>query len=141
MKTFLAILLMSICVVAAQKDVQWKTGKLLSIGKQHWTSYEGSTTTGRVDDNGNINASNNVEARGHNTFRAQVDDGEYTYFAERTLNWRFQHEPILTENDDVKFRIEGKDDFILQDDRGKEFKMKLIKKRKDDSPNSSPPPR
>ncbi len=53
--------------------------------------------------------------------------------------FRWQHDPILTENTDVKWRLD-KNNFIVLDERGKEFKMKLVKKRKDDEPAPPLPP-
>ena len=134
-----AVLLCSSLAVAGDKNsADWKTGKLLSFGREHWTSHSGSTTNGQVDPYGNVHASTQDDSWGHVTFYAAVDDGEFTYFAERTLSFRWQHEPVLTENADIKWKLET-DNFTILDERGKEFKMKLDKKRKDDAPAQQTP--
>lgn len=126
---------------AKEKPREWRTGKLVSADKEHWTSHSGSTTTGHVDDNGNVQASTSESTWGHNTYTVAIDDGEYLYFCSRTLSLRWQHDPKFTENANVKWAIEKNDVYIV-DDTGREFKMELVKRRKKEnptSPNSEPP--
>jgi hypothetical protein len=120
-------------LTAKEKPREWRTGKLLSADKQHWVSHGGSTTTGHVDDYGNLQASTSDSSWGHNTYDVAIEDGEYIYMCSRTLNFRWQHDPKFTENADVKWAIE-KNAVYLLDDTGREFKMELVKRRKVDHP-------
>src|SRR3954452_3498192 len=65
---------------------------------------------------------------GHNSYQIVLDDGKMQYFAERTLSFRWQHDPHFTENAKVKFTLNG-DKLTVVDDAGKEFKMQLTKRR------------
>jgi hypothetical protein len=131
-----AVLLLSSFAITAEKPKEWKTGKLISFNQHGWTSRGGSTTTGSVNPDGTFNASTNTASWNHVTFYAVVDAGELTYFAERTLSWRWQRSPRMTENTEVKWRIE-KDNLFLVDDAGKEFKMSIVKRRKNDTARAS----
>lgn len=129
---FLVVLLLTVSPLFHAKDAkaQWNTGKLLSVDREQWTSTDRRTTSGSVDGSGNISATTRESTSEHHSFQVVVDDGQFTYFAERTLDW-WQRKPLLTENAEVKWRLD-KDKFILLDERGKEFKMKLVKKRKNE---------
>lgn len=110
--------------------------------KQVITNGDGSTS-GHVDKNGNYEGhTSSGQGYGH-TYQAVVDDGTYTYFGELfAWDWtQFFHkfrQPVFTENTEVKWRLD-RDNFILLDDTGKEFRMKLVKKRKDDTPAQPAP--
>jgi len=133
------VLICLIATAAAEKRPrEWRTGKLLSADKKHWFSHSGSATTGHVDENGNLNASTSDSTWGHNTYAVAIDDGEYIYFCSRTLSFRWQHDPNFTENAEVKWAIEKRDVYIV-DDTGREFKMELVKRRKKDNPEPSRP--
>jgi hypothetical protein len=82
-----------------------------------------------VDENGNIHANTTENNWKHVTYYLTLNGGEYTYFASRTLSWRFQHTPHITENENVKYVIEG-DHLIVLGESGREFKMELVKRRK-----------
>jgi hypothetical protein len=125
----LALILTSVILLASDKQREWRTGKLLTADKQHWVSHSGSSTTGQIDANGNLHANTSESTWGHNTYSVAIDDGEYIYICERTLSLRWQHDPRFTENADVKWALE-KDTVYVIDDTGREFKMKLQKRRK-----------
>jgi TPR repeat protein len=114
---------------SAEHD-SWPSAKLVSFGTQHWTSSSGgATTTGHVDDQGNYSATTTPDVEwGHNTYQVVLDDGKMLYFAERTLSFRWQHDPHFTENSRVKFRID-RDNLTVVDDVGREFKMAITKRR------------
>lgn len=69
---------------------------------------------------------------GHETTDITITADGKTYFASRTINWRWQRSPRLTENSRVKFALE-KDTLYLLDDDGREFKMS-VGKRRNESP-------
>lgn len=124
MRYCFTLLLLSSLAFPADKN-EWQNGRLVSASREHWEKPY-TTTDAQT-------GATSLHTWGHNTFYVVVDDGEYSYFAERTLSWRWQHDPLFTENAPVKFKLEGKDNFTIQDERGKEFKMKLVKRRKDDA--------
>jgi hypothetical protein len=66
---------------------------VVSFSKKHWVSTGGTTTTGQVSEDGSFHASTSETRWGHNTYYLTLDDGETLYFAERTLSWRWQHDP------------------------------------------------
>src|SRR6266571_4895150 len=87
------VLLCSSFAIAGDKNKpDWKTGKLLSFNREGWTSHGGSTTTGQIDPYGNVHATTQQSSWNHDTYYVAVDDGEFTYFAERTLSFRWQHD-------------------------------------------------
>ena len=66
----------------------------------------------------------------HVTYYLTLDSGgEYTYFAARTLSWRFQHSPAITENADIQYCFENKR-LIVVGESGREFEMQIVKRRK-----------
>jgi len=133
-----AVVLLGVVVMAGAKQREWKTGKLVSEDQKDWVSYGGSTTTGQIAPSGQVNMKTSQSKWSHSTYTIAIDDGEYVYFCSRTLNFRWQRDPQFTENADVKFAIEKKDVYIV-DDTGHEFKMELAKRRKKDNPEPSKP--
>jgi hypothetical protein len=113
---------------AREHPREWKDGRVVSFSKEHWVSSGRGHTTGQVNENGTFDASTSETKWGHNTYYLTLDDGFTLYFAERTLSWRWQHDPMFTENAPVKWALE-KRTLILQTEDGKEFKMRLVKKR------------
>ncbi len=127
---FLALLCVPI-TASAKRQAELHKAKLISFGMNHWISSSGTQTNGHVDNNGNYSGTTTSSDWGHNTYRIVLDDGKITYFAERTLSFRWQHDPQFTENATIRFTLDG-DKLIVLDDTGKEFKMKLIKRRIND---------
>jgi hypothetical protein len=133
MKAFSAVLLFAVAFLIAdhafgEKTEVWQEAKLLSFGMEHWVSTGSTQTNGAVDATGNYHATTSTSQWGHNTYQIVLDDGKMQYFAERTLSFRWQHDPHFTENSMVKFTLNG-DKLTVVDDTGKEFKMKLTKRR------------
>lgn len=116
-------------VLYAHKSApEWKSAKLVSFGVEHWTSESGAQTNGHWDGNGNYSSTTTETEWGHNTYHVVLDDGRMLYFAERTLSFRWQRDPDFTENAVVRFSLEG-DRLSVIDDNGREFKMRLVKRR------------
>ena len=82
-----------------------------------------------MDKDGNFHANTNQTSWGHDTYYLTLDGGDYIYYTSRTLSLRWQKDPQITENADIKWRLDG-NNLILMGEKGKEFKMKLEKKRK-----------
>jgi hypothetical protein len=130
MRRLLLLLLILVCpLFAAKKEAEWRTGHLLSASREHWISTSGSSTNGNIDQAGNYHAQTTQNSWGHNTYYVALEDSQFVYYAERTLSWRWQHDPHFTENADVPWMLD-KDNLTVKDDTGREFKMKLVKRRK-----------
>jgi hypothetical protein len=123
------LLLSGTLSVGAEKERQWLIGRVVSYNTENWTSTGGSNTSGQVDGNGNFNSTTTQSHWNHETFYLTLDGGEYTYFASRTLNWRFQRSPSITENAAIKYVIDGKHLIVLEESE-REFKMDLVKRHK-----------
>jgi len=121
-----ALLFLALPCVA--KDHAWRSGRLVSFKDESWTT---SSTT-PVNCNAGGGYANCVGGQtinfGHVTYYVDIMEGSKSYYASRTLNWRWQKSPKLTENSPVKFAIE-RDTLFLLDDDGREFKMFVGKKR------------
>jgi hypothetical protein len=123
------LLIFSSLVFAGDKPRTWLVGHVVSYDTKRWTSTGGSTTNGQVDDSGNYHSTTTETNWNHVTYYLILNVGEYTYFASRTLSFRFQHSPSITENADIKYVLEGSH-LIVQGESGREFKMDLVKRRK-----------
>jgi hypothetical protein len=124
-----ALLAVTTVAFGAEKQHDWLVGHVISYNTQRWTSTSGATTSGHVDDNGNFNSDTTQTNWSHVTYYLTLNGGEYTYFASRTLSFRFQHSPSITENADVKYVLDG-NHLIVLGESGREFKMELVKRRK-----------
>jgi hypothetical protein len=65
---------------------------------------------------------------GHVTYHVTIVEGRDAFNAYRTLSWRWQRSPRLTENASIKFTVD-RNQLTLIDDDGREFKMEIGKKR------------
>ena len=115
MKKLLAFLLLCCLPTCVFAKDGWNTGVLLSYEQKTFTTYAQTDGTGR-----------DVP---HTTYSVQIDAGDRIYFAERTLNWRWQKFPKVTENGPINWQLKGKDEMLLQDDKGKEFTLTVVKTR------------
>ena len=126
----LIMILAAVPTVAGEaKARDWRVGRLLSLKDESWTSR----TTTLVTCNSTGGYTNCTGGQGaewaHDTYYVTIAAGSKSYFASRTLSWRFQRSPRFTENMPVRFAVEGDKLFVL-DETGREFKMYLSKKRK-----------
>ncbi len=116
MKRFLLLFLMfMVSQAASASDREWKQGKLLSYDQHTFTTYSQQNGTGRD--------------YAHTTYSVQIDTDERVYFVERTLNWRWQKFPKVTENGPISWALKGKNEMVLRDDEGKEFTVTVSKTR------------
>ena len=127
--TLASIMLMLGVAEGKAKERQWLVGHVVAYDTKSWQSTTGSNTSGHVDESGNFYAGTTEQTWSHVTYYLTLNGGEYTYFAYRTLSWRYQHSPEMTENDDIKYVIEG-DHLIVLGESGREFKMYVEKRRK-----------
>ena len=114
-KLLIVVLLCCSSVCYGAKDKTWSNGKLLSYDQQTFTTYSQNHGTGRDTP--------------HTTYTIEIDAGDRIYFAERTLNWRWQKFPHVTENGPVSWAMKGNSEMVIRDDRGKEFTLTIVKTR------------
>jgi hypothetical protein len=120
---------------AAEKARDWQTGKVLDTDQVRY--YAG--TVGSSNTNGNVqvynggygtyqdhtSTSHRVVYRTYETFAIEGD--AYTYVAEQRLKWRWSKPAMLTVNGTVKFAVEKRKLFVI-DDEGKEYELSVVKR-------------
>ena len=115
---------------AAKSELQWQTGKLVSFETQDGTThgtyqsqvYSPTNNTAPPATVTNLSESKYVDCQ------VVIDDGKILYFGSERLVFRWEHTPHFTENETVKFALNG-DKLTVIDDAGKTIKLKLIKRR------------
>jgi len=119
---------------AAAAARQWQTGKLLDTEQQK--VKEGSTTTYNTDgqakskSNGKTDYSQNTTATttdNIDTYEVYTIQGpDKTYIAREKLNFPWSKPANVTVGDHVKFAVEGRKLYILDDDQ-KEHRASIVK--------------
>jgi len=126
----------TICLIAlmtlgasATKIRVWQQGRVVSFGYDEWESR--NTSPVNCSTIGSVTSCTGGQTMrwNHVTYKVALHTGKQTLFAERTLSFRWQHSPKLTENSLVKFAIE-KNNLYLVDESGREFHMYVGKARK-----------
>lgn len=118
-RRFIALFgLISLLHLASASD-NWNNGKCLHYEQQTFTTYSQVNGTG--------------DETPHTTYRLQIEANNRIYFVERTLNWRWQKFPRVTENGPIEWHLKGKNEMIIRDDNGKEFTVDIVKTRIPDS--------
>jgi hypothetical protein len=116
---------------AAKHERNWQTGTLLDAQKSrvYLGTYGQSNTSGSVDGTGAFHSSSSgsQKAKYETQETAVVDGGDKIYVVERFLKWPWNKEANLTTNAPIKYAIEGRKMYLLDDD-GREYKTKIIKK-------------
>lgn len=123
----IALLCLSMFVYADIKDRDWKTGKVLDMESERFTTYGGSTTQGRINNDGTYSSSTSRSSWNHNKFTFAIEGDEYIYVVSHVLSWRWSKEVQLTVNGPIKYAVE-KNKLYLIDENDREFKMKIEKK-------------
>jgi hypothetical protein len=132
MVLLIALLFLSVPAFADKHERFWQTGTILDMESERFTTYGGTTTQGRVDDNGNINATSTRSSWNHKRETLAIEGKEYIYVVSHVLSWRWSKEVKLVVGGTVEYAIDG-DNLIILDDKTREFKMhidKTILKRK-----------
>jgi len=117
----IVVLVIGVALSAEKKPRTWQEGMLRDVSSQTGSRLVGTSNNGH----GSL-----IQKRDDATFYT-VETSEYTYVAKRTLTSRGDKQLSLTINDPVKFAIE-RDDFYLQDDKGKEHKLTIEKKTRNE---------
>jgi hypothetical protein len=130
---FATVLLVAVGVVAfgAQKQRAWEDGKVLDSQRQRYFAgtIANSNTNGSVDSDGNYHGnSTGGETAVYRVFETFVIEGnKYVYLAQERLHWRWSKAANLTVNGPVKYAVEKRKLFVVDDD-GKEHEMEIVKK-------------
>ena len=130
----LATLTFSPSLQAAKHERNWQTGTLLDAQRSrvYLGTYSNTSTNGNATAYGNSatysgSSTTTQQARYGQQEVEVVDGGDKIYVVERLLKWRWSREANLTANAPIKFVIEGRNMYLLDDD-GREYKTKVIKK-------------
>jgi hypothetical protein len=128
----LGSLVFSICVFAtAEKQRDWKTGRVLDSERSHYFAgtVGGANTSGTVNDNGNYNGTTNSSQTAiYRVYETFVIEGDtYVYQAQEHIKWRWSKPANLTVNGPVKYAVEKRKLYVIDED-GKEHEMEIVKK-------------
>jgi len=124
----------SVLGMSAEKPRNWQTGKVLDAERSRYFAgtVGSSNTTGNVDVTGDsgtyrgqTSGSQTAVYRVYETFVIEGD--QYVYLAQERLRWRWSKAANLTVNGPVKYAVEKRKLFVVDED-GKEHEMEIIKK-------------
>ncbi len=121
-------------MAAAEKSRDWQTGKVLDSQRNRYFAgtVGNANTTGTAQANGNYgtyqgntNSSQTAVYRVYETFFIEGDT--YAYLAQERLRWKWSKPANLTINGPVKYAVEKRKLFVIDED-GKEHEMEIEKK-------------
>jgi hypothetical protein len=129
----MAMLLLPAIGISAEKPRNWQMGKVLdtersryffgTVGTANTTGsiqvYDGSGTY-----QGNTNTSQRALYKVYETFLIESDT--HAYLAQERLRWKWSKPANLTVNGPVKFAVDRRKLFVIDDD-GKEHEMEIVK--------------
>jgi hypothetical protein len=118
--------------VMAEKHRDWLTGKVLDSQRQRYFAgtVGGSSTTGNIDEGSGTyrGQSNGSQTAIYRVFETFVIEGDmYVYLAQERLRWRWSKAANVTVNAPVKYVVEKRKLYLLDED-GKEHEMEIVKK-------------
>jgi hypothetical protein len=120
--------------VCGEKNRDWQTGKVLDSQRSRYfagtVGNANMTGTAQATGNygvyqGNTSSSQTAVYRVYETFL--IEGEKYAYLAQERLRWRWSKAANLTVNGPVKFTVEKRNLFVIDED-GKEHEMKILKK-------------
>src|SRR2546421_10106228 len=124
--SLVVLLCLTLSAFADKQKRIWQTGTVLDMESQRFTTYGGTTTQGRVDDNGNVSATTAQSTWNHKREMLAIEGNEYIYVVSHVLSWRWSKEVKLVVGGTVEYAIDG-DELIVLDNKGREFKMHIDK--------------
>ena len=120
--------------VAAEKQRDWQTGKVLDSQRSRYFAgtVGNANATGTAQANGNYGTyqgnTNTTQTAVYHTYENFVIEGDtLVYLAQERLRWKWSKPANLTVNGPVKFAIERRKLFVIDED-GKEHEMEIVKK-------------
>ena len=128
------IVALSPCLAfSAQKARDWQNGKVLDSERSRYFvgTVGNSNTTGTAQANGNYGTyqgnTNSSQTAVYRVYETFVIEGETrAYMAQERLRWKWSKPANLTVNGPVKFAVEKRKLFVIDDD-GKEHEMEIVK--------------
>jgi len=130
----LLVLLPAIILFAAQKQRDWQTGKVVDSERNRYFAgtIGNSNTTGTAQANGNYGtyqgSTNTSQTAVYRVYETFIIEGEtYAYVAQERLRWRWSKPANLTVNGPVKYAIEKRRLYVIDED-GKEHEMEIVKR-------------
>jgi hypothetical protein len=118
---------------AGEKVRKWQTGKVLDSERSRYfagtvgsgnTTGSAQTSGGYGTYQGQTNTSQTAVYRVYETFL--IEGETHAYLAQQRLRWRWSKPANLTVNGPVKFAVEKRKLFVVDDD-GKEHEMEIVK--------------
>jgi hypothetical protein len=130
----LLVALLASLSIAGEKQRDWQTGKVLDAERsRYFAGTVGSANTnGTAEINGDsgtyqgqTSSSQTAVYKVYETFL--IEGQTHAYLAQERLRWRWSKAANLTVNGPVKFSVEKRKLFVIDED-GKEHEMEIIKK-------------
>ncbi len=126
-----ALVLLIATFAAAEKSRNWQNGTVLDSNRSRY--FAG--TVGNANTNGNISDSGGYYGDTATSERAiyrvyqnfVIAGDQYVYLAQEHLKWRWSKPADLTVNGKVKYAVEKRKFYVI-DDEGKEHEMEIVKK-------------
>ena len=119
---------------AAKKAHDWQTGKVLDAEESRY--YAGTVGSGQTNGTAQVNnggygtyqgSTTSSHSAVYRTYETFVIEGDtHTYVAQQRLQWRWSKPAMLTVNGPVKFAVEKRKLFVV-DDEGKEYQLSVVK--------------
>jgi hypothetical protein len=123
-----------VSVPAAEKLRNWQTGKVLDSQRSRYFAgtVGNANTTGRAQANGNYGTyqgnTSSTQTAVYRVFETFLIEGEtHAFLARERLKWRWSKPANLTVNGPVKFAVEKRKLYVLDED-GKEHDMEVMKR-------------
>ena len=117
-----------------EKAREWQTGKVLDSERSRYFAgtVGNASTTGNAQANGNYGTyqghTSTSQRAIYRTFETFLIEGQtHAYLAQERLRWRWSKAANLTVNGPVKFAVEKRKIFVMDED-GKEHEMEIVKK-------------
>lgn len=116
---------------ATEKQRDWQTGTVRDSSRSRYFAgtIGGANSNGTVNDNGSYNgttsSSQTAIYRVYQNF--EIEGDQFVYLAQEHIKWRWSKPADLTVNGKVKYAVEKRKLFVI-DDEGKEHEMEIVKK-------------
>jgi len=131
---FVALLVLPFVAISAEKQRDWQTGKVLDTERSRYFAgtVSNGNTTGTAQANGsygtyqgNTTTTSTPVYRMYQTFL--IEGPTHAYLVQQRLRWKWSKPANLTVNGPVKFSVEKRKVFVVDED-GKEYEMEVVKK-------------
>ena len=119
---------------AAEKAREWQTGKVLDSQQNRYLAgtVGNANTTGTAQANGNYGTyQGNTASSQRSIYKVYetflIEGDTYAFVAQERLRWQWSKAANLTVNGPVKYAVEKRKLFVMDED-GKEHEMEIVKK-------------